>query len=160
MLVFGKVDHGHKPGVISPWVDADFTPIDEYLQMVEGQDHRRFLKTHSPFDGIPYYEECTYLAVMRDTRDMYCSMLNHRDNMNNAEMAQIVMPSGDNAFEKWLGGTLNPDTFDVPSLHGAMHFVNTYWDYQDTTNVHLMHYYDMRIDLKAHIANLARFSGH
>ena len=157
MLVFGKVDHGQKPGVISPWVDADFAPIDEYLQMVEGQDHRRFLKTHSPFDGIPYYEECAYLAVMRDPRDMYCSMLHHRDNMNDAEMAHMVMPSGDDAFEKWLDGTLNPDKFDVQSLHGAMHFFKTYWDYRDATNVHLMHYYDMKIDLKGHIANLADF---
>ena len=54
MLVFGKVDHGMQPGNISPWIDANFEPIDDYLKLVEGQSHRRFIKTHTPFDGIPY----------------------------------------------------------------------------------------------------------
>ena len=32
MLVFGKADHGAMPGMISPWIDAQFAPIEEYLR--------------------------------------------------------------------------------------------------------------------------------
>lgn len=32
MLVFGKVNHGLKSGMISPWIDAQLAPIDDYLQ--------------------------------------------------------------------------------------------------------------------------------
>ncbi len=159
MLVFGKADRGEKPGVISPWVDANFAPIEDYLQMVESQNHRRFLKTHSPFDGVPYYEECQYLVVMRDPRDMYFSMLNHRDNMSEEDLAHMVMPSGETPFESWLNGTLDAQNFDVQSLHGAIHFLKTYWDYKGAPNVHMMHYFDMRTDLKSHIARVADIMG-
>lgn len=155
MLVFGTPEHGQKPGMISPWIDANFAPIDEYLEMVEAQDHRRFIKTHSPLDGIPYYPECQYLVVCRDPRDMYFSMINHRDNMSDEDLAHMVMPSGDSPFESWVNGTLDPDNFDVQSLHGCIHFLKTYWDYRDVPNIHLMHYYDMKQDLRGHIARVA-----
>jgi aryl sulfotransferase len=157
MLVFGKVDHGEKPGSISPWIDSDFAPIDEYLQMVEAQSHRRYIKTHSPFDGIPYYPECSYLVVCRDPRDMYCSMLNHRDNMAEEELAQLVMPSGDDAFNQWLNGTFKPDDFDIQCLEGACHFLKTYWPYRDLPNVQLAHYFDMKNDLRSHVAKVANY---
>jgi len=40
-LVFGTPDHGQQPGVISPWIDANFAPIDDYLANVDAQAHRR-----------------------------------------------------------------------------------------------------------------------
>ena len=46
MLVFGKVDHGIQSSKASPWIDAQFAPIDEYLEQVEAQKHRRYIKTH------------------------------------------------------------------------------------------------------------------
>ena len=159
ILIFGKVDHGEKPGAISPWIDADFAPIDEYLQMVEGQSRRRYIKTHSPFDGIPYYAEYSYLVVCRDPRDMYCSMLNHRDNMKEEDLAQLVMPSGDNPFDQWLNGIFDPSSFDIQCLEGACHFVKTYWPYLDLPNVYLAHYYDIKIDLRGHIAKVATYLG-
>ncbi len=155
MLVFGKADHGEKPGVISPWVDANFAPIEEYLEMVEAQGHRRFLKTHSPLDGLPYYPECTYLVVFRDPRDMFFSMLNHRDNLTNEELAFATIPSGEDAFQKWLDGTFDPENFDLQSLEWLCHFLKTYWDHRDLPNIHLYHYADMKRDLRGHIQRVA-----
>ena len=57
MLVSGKVDHGTQPGLVSPWVDANFVPVEDYLKQVDAQTHRRYMKTHTPFDGIPYFPE-------------------------------------------------------------------------------------------------------
>ena len=155
MLVLGKVDHGIQPGNTAPWIDADFEPIDEYLKLVEAQTHRRFIKTHTPFDGIPYYPECTYFAVFRDPRDMFCSMLNHRDNWVDEDLAFTVFPSGDNAFGDWVTGKLDPDAFDIQSLDGAVHFLKTYWEFRRLSNVHLFHYSEMKHDLKGNIARMA-----
>jgi aryl sulfotransferase len=156
MLIFGKVDHGMQPGVISPWIDAEFAPIEEDLLRVEEQTHRRYIKTHTPLDGIPYHSECTYLVVMRDPRDVYFSGLNHRDNMTDEETAHSAFPSGDNAFSDWLSAVREPDTWDLQSLHSLTHFFKSYWDYRDLPNVHMFHYSDMKRDLTGTIGAMAK----
>lgn len=155
MLVFEKADHGEQPGIISPWIDANFAPVEEYLDMVDSQTHRRFIKTHTPFDGIPYFEECQYLVVCRDPRDMFFSLLNHQDNTSDQELAAALLARSDNTFEDWVSGSLNPENFDLQTLETPTHFLKTYWEYRDLPNVHLFHYYDMKQDLRGHIANLA-----
>ncbi len=155
MLVFGKVDHGTQPGVISPWIDAQFAPIDDYLKQIEAQKHRRYIKTHTPLDGIPYFLDCTYLAVLRDPRDAFFSMLNHRDNMTDAELALGSFPSGPNAFSDWLNREGDPGNWDQQSLAALVHFFNTYWQYRDLPNIHLFHYSDMKRDLNGTIASMA-----
>lgn len=156
MLVFGKVDHGTQPGVISPWIDAQFAPIDDYLKQVEAQTHRRYIKTHTPLDGIPYFPECTYLAVFRDPRDAFFSMLNHRDNMADAELAFSVFPSGPGAFADWLSREGEPGTWDLQALVALVQFFKTYWQCRDLPNIHVFHYSDMKRDLKGAIAAMAK----
>lgn len=159
MLVLGKVDHGMQPGVISPWIDAEFAPIEEYLEQVEAQEHRRYIKTHTPLDGIPFFEECTYLVVFRDPRDVYCSGINHRDNMTDQEVAMSAFPSGPNAFADWLSAVREPGTWDLQSVDSLTHFFKTYWTYRDLPNIHLYHYSDMKRDLRGSIASIAKALG-
>jgi aryl sulfotransferase len=155
MLVFGKADHGAQPGNISPWVDADFAPIEDYLKQIEAQTHRRYLKTHTPFDGIPYHADCVYLVVLRDPRDVYISSCNHRDNMNDQELALKAFPNGPNAFHDWLYETREPGTWDRFNLTNLVDFFKAYWPYRDLENVHLFHYSDMKRDLRKTISAMA-----
>ena len=155
MLIFGKVDHGVQPGNTSPWIDANFEPIEAYLQRINTQPHRRFIKTHTPFDGIPFFPQCTYFAVFRDPRDMFFSILNHRDNWVDKDEAAASFPKGDNAFQDWLTGEFDPNEFDHQTMGGVAHFFKTYWDYRDLPNVHLFHYADMKNDLKSIIGRMA-----
>lgn len=155
MLVFGTADHGGQPGNISPWVDADFAPIEEYLAQIEGQTHRRFLKTHTPFDGIPYHEDCVYLVVLRDPRDVWISSCNHRDNMIDQELALKALPSGPNGFHDWLNETREPGAWDRYNLVALVDFFKSYWPYRDLENVHFFHYSDMKRDLRGAIARMA-----
>lgn len=155
MLVFETHDHGEQPGVISPWIDANFAPIDEYLEQINIQSHRRYIKTHTPLDGIPYFSECTYLVVARDPRDMYFSLRNHRENMADEALASGVLPRGENEFEKWVSGSLDPTDFDRQTLETPTHFLQTYWDYKDVPNIHFFHYFDMKQDMRSHIEKLA-----
>src|ERR1700743_937874 len=59
MIVFGRADIDVKPGVISPWYDANFAPPEAVNAMLEAQTHRRFIKTHTPLDGIPFFADST-----------------------------------------------------------------------------------------------------
>ncbi len=159
MFVFDGPDHGHQPGVVSPWVDAVFSELDDCMAQVEAQHHRRYLKTHTPFDGIPYHEECTYLVIFRDPRDTYFSGSNHRDNMTNQELALAVFPSGEDAFEEWLHKERPDGAWDLTCLDSLCHFMNTYWPYRDLPNVHLFHYSDMKRDLRTAVARMAEATG-
>lgn len=155
MLVFGTTDHGKQVSSISPWIDAAFAPIDAYLAEIDQQAHRRFIKTHTPFDGIPYYPECTYLVIFRDPRDVYLSGINHRDNMTDEELANSVFPSGANAYSDWLHAVREPGTWDLQSVDSLAHFYRSYWPYRDLPNVHIHHYTDMKNELQRAIGSMA-----
>jgi aryl sulfotransferase len=155
-LVFETADHGQQPGVISPWFDAQiFVPLEMDVERIAAQTHRRFLKTHTPLDGIPYFPECTYLVVLRDPRDVFFSGLNHRDNMNDQEIAMGSFPSGPNAFYDWLEREPGPGSWDLISLHAVTHFLESYWPHRHLPNIHMHHYSDMKRDLKGEITKMA-----
>src|SRR5215470_10659968 len=54
----------------SPHVDGRREPIEAVLARIEAQDHRRFLKSHLPFDALPIHDEVHYIHVARDPRDV------------------------------------------------------------------------------------------
>lgn len=155
MLIFGTPDHGKQSSSISPWIDAAFAPLEAYLATVDAQTHRRYLKTHTPFDGIPYYETCPYLVVFRDPRDVFFSGINHRDNMTDQDLANAAFPNGANAFDDWLYKVREPGTWDLQSLDSLTHFFKTYWPYRDLDNVRVYHYADMSRDLRGTIESMA-----
>lgn len=159
MFVFGGPDHGQQPGVVSPWVDAVFSELDDCMAQVEAQTHRRYLKTHTPLDGIPFHEACTYLVIFRDPRDTFFSSINHRNNMNDQELALAAFPSGERAFEDWLEQVRPDGGWDFISLDSLCHFLNSYWPYRDLPNVHLFHYSDMKRDLRTAVAQMAAATG-
>ena len=62
----------------SPWIDRRFPePVEAMVARIEAQSHRRFLKSHLPFDGQPIYDEVKYIHVARDGRDACLSFHNH-----------------------------------------------------------------------------------
>ena len=66
----------------SPWIDARFVPLErDLLAQLDAQEHRRYIKTHSPADCVPIFEECKYITVYRDGRDALMSWANHRGAM-------------------------------------------------------------------------------
>src|SRR5947209_18525809 len=67
---------------ISPWLDMQINAPADVLAMLDAQDHRRFIKSHTPLDGLPYDDRVTYICVGRDPRDVAVSWDNHFENMN------------------------------------------------------------------------------
>jgi len=79
--------------------------------------------------------------------------------MVDQELAYAALPSGPNAFDDWLNGTLEPGTWDRPALAALVHFFNSYWRFRDVENVHLYHYSDLKRDLQGTIASMAAATG-
>ena len=52
----------------------------EVFADLAAQTHRRFIKTHTPLDGIPNDPTVTYICVGRHPRDVALSMDHHIDN--------------------------------------------------------------------------------
>jgi len=49
--------------IISPWLDMQTRPRDDIVADLESQTHRRFIKNHTPLDGIPWESTVTYITV-------------------------------------------------------------------------------------------------
>ena len=70
---------GDAPGpvmTLSPWLEAEFNPFAELRARLDAQTHRRFIKSHTPADGIPFFADASYIFVGRDGRDAFMSMCN------------------------------------------------------------------------------------
>jgi hypothetical protein len=67
---------------LSPWIDMVTRARTEVFADLAAQTHRRFIKTHTPLDGIPNDPAVTYVCVGRDPRDVALSMDHHIDNMD------------------------------------------------------------------------------
>ena len=82
LLIF---DGPHLPAPldeISPWLDMCNRPLAEVRSVLAAQTHRRFIKTHTPLDGVPSHPDVTYLVVGRDPRDVAISYEHHDANMD------------------------------------------------------------------------------
>lgn len=84
LLVFQTPVIGPPLDRISPRLDALTVEREGTLAILEAQQHRRFVKTHTPLDGLPYDDRATYICVGRDPRDVALSWDSH---LANTDMA-------------------------------------------------------------------------
>ena len=82
LLVFQTTDFYQPLDLISPWLDMLTRKRDEVVADLEVQQHRRFIKSHTPLDGLPFDERVTYICVGRDPRDVGLSWDNHMANLD------------------------------------------------------------------------------
>ncbi|CAA9578471.1 MAG: Glycolipid sulfotransferase, partial [uncultured Thermomicrobiales bacterium] len=66
LLVFDGPAFPAPLGEVSPWLDMCNQPLAEVTAALAAQTHRRFVKTHTPLDGLPLHPDVTYLVVGRD----------------------------------------------------------------------------------------------
>ena len=77
MLLLDRGRPRRADGEISPWLDMLIRTDDEVFGLLDGQSHRRFMKTHTPLDGIPRHPSVTYIAVIRHPLDVALSDADH-----------------------------------------------------------------------------------
>lgn len=159
---------------VSPWIDRRFpAPIEEVMARIEAQEHRRFLKSHLPFDGLPLHDEVRYIYVARDGRDACMSFHNHCTAYTPAALAAFdavgaadpalgrtyPRASADPAlfFRAWLTQAVVPGQEDGLPTVSFFDFVRTYWEARRRPNLLLVHYNDLKADLAAEMRRIAAF---
>ncbi len=157
LLIFGRPDLDIKPAVISPWFDANHNPLEKMTAILAAQTHRRFIKTHTPLDGIPYFPQCQYLAVFRDPRDAHFSMRNHALNQVNGRNAHRATKDIGEGFRVWTERPYVEAERDNFSLANMVHHFKTFRCFEHLPNIHLMHYADMQHDLRGEMLRCAAY---
>ena len=168
LLIFKTPSLPKSLAEISPWFDMRMAPVEEILSKYEAQTHRRFIKTHTALDGLPYYDNVTYLFCGRDPRDVFISMQNHGKNQNiPLLMEKLValgitppappeLPDDLNArFQLWLSKPAFPWEEDGFPYWSVFAHSKTFWRYRHLPNIHFLHYADLKRDLAGQMRRLA-----
>lgn len=150
-------------GEMSPWMDLRVPPKPVKLEMVEAQEHRRFLKTHLPVDALVFSPKAKYVYMARDGRDVLWSGYNHHVKANEHFYAAMndtpglvgppmEKPKGDvkEYFHDWL----EKDGYPFWSMWDN---VNSWWEIQDLPNVQLIHFANLKKDMPGEIRKVASF---
>ena len=155
LLIFKDPHHQKKPAMISPWVDSHLMPLGLMNAMLASQNHRRFMKTHTPFDGINYYAASTYIAVYRDPIDVYFSLRNHIQNMNMDVQTEWLEEDVSESFRKWSVAPMVVGASELFTLSEMVHHYRSFIKFKHLPNVHFFHFSDLRRDLLGQLQRLA-----
>jgi aryl sulfotransferase len=79
LLIFQTPELPEPLGDLSPWLDNMAVPHDFVYAQLGEQRHRRFIKTHTPLDGIPLDPRVTYIVTARHPLDMFVSLCRHNE---------------------------------------------------------------------------------
>jgi aryl sulfotransferase len=156
-----------------PWLDQRFQPIDGVIDTLESQRHRRALKSHLPFDGLPIYDEVSYIHVVRDGRDACISYHHQLTGMTPETLARLdkegvedetvgrsyPRPSPDPAqyFHDWLTTGVVAGHDDGCPTTSSFEVERGYWNERHRPNLLLVHYNDLKRDLLGEMRRIARF---
>src|SRR3954468_12955687 len=90
LLIFQTAELPARLDALSPWLDFLATSKDEGYARLAAQDHRRFIKTHTPLDGIPIDDRAIYLVVARQPLDMAVSLYHQGNNIDRDRLQQLT----------------------------------------------------------------------
>jgi aryl sulfotransferase len=178
LLVFQSPDV-RRVDQMSPWLDATiFNPLEDDLATLAAQTHRRFIKSHLPFDALPVWDTVKYIHVGRDGRDARLSWQNHQQGFRPEFVARIAAQAMALAAQRgetltgpppalpedprgyllaWLDeleAALDGPGGAAPAFFG---FEATYWRERRRPNLLLTHYDDLKENLAGEMRRIADF---
>lgn len=169
LLVFGSPELPEPLGRLSPWVDRLTEPQEALFARLDEQRHRRFLKTHTPLDGLPIEPGATYIVVARHPLDAAVSLYHQAANIDRARLRQLVgLPEPETpppprpAVHDWLVEWIEEDpapSESLDSLPGVMWHLTDAWSRRAEPNIVLVRYDDLQADLGGTMRELARRLG-
>jgi aryl sulfotransferase len=171
LLVFQSPALPATLGQLSPWIDAAFiNQVMDTRAIAAALQHRRFLKSHLPFDALPWYPNVKYITVGRDGRDVFMSLWNHYRSYT--EQAYEVLNSVPAAAKDpcprcpddihelwrwWIGRGQFPGETDGYPFGSHFHLLKTYWEFRHLPNLLMLHFNDLKKDLAGEMRRVAAF---
>ncbi|MBV8464232.1 MAG: sulfotransferase domain-containing protein, partial [Acidimicrobiales bacterium] len=144
LLIFQTPELPGPLGSLSPWLDWRVVPVSEVYEQLAAQDHRRFIKTHTPLDGLPVDPRVTYIVPGRHPLDTAVSLYHHSANLDRERIRALTGHSGvpDEQqrlpLHEWLVQWIDedPDPAErLESLPGMVWHVRDAWNRRDTQDV-------------------------
>jgi hypothetical protein len=172
LLVFQTPDLPRPLDLLSPWLEMRLRKKAEVFDLYEAQTQRRFIKSHTPLDGLPAEKGITFISVGRDPRDAALSWNRHMENLDMptafSALAAAIEPGdefappphrrtftdGREALLHWVDDPTPPDEVAM-SLAGTIHHLASFWEVRSRDDVVLLHYDDLRADLEGEMRRLA-----
>ena len=165
LLIFGVPDLPAPLAQLSPWLGHLIEPREDVYAQLDAQKHRRFVKTHTPLDGIPLDPRATYIVTARHPLDMFVSLYHQGDNIDRVKLRQLTgqpepaepprprRPLHDRLVQ-WITDDDDPRAYP-DSLPGLLWHLSDAWARRDAPNVLLVHYDDLSADLEGQMRRLA-----
>jgi aryl sulfotransferase len=172
LLIFQTPELPASLDLLSPWMEMRLRRRREVWDLYEAQAHRRFIKSHTPLDGLPVDQRITYICVGRDPRDVALSWNAHMGNLDFDAMfaalgaaiepddyftAPKVPPDFSDerdAVRYWVDDPAPPEEVAM-SLAGMLRHLAGFWEVRDRDDVVLLHYDDLQADLEGEMRRLA-----
>jgi aryl sulfotransferase len=164
LLIFQTAALPDSLSSMSPWLDWLITPRGEVFDQLAAQSHRRFIKSHTPLDGLPVDAKVTYIVTGRHPLDMAVSLYHQGENLNRARIAELTGRAGPRPVGpriplhqwllEWIESDASPDE-SLDSLRGVMWHLVDAWQRRDRQDVVLVHYEDLVADLEREMRRLA-----
>jgi aryl sulfotransferase len=163
LLVFHSTDLPAPLGVLSPWLDWLVEPRADVLARLEAQRHRRFIKTHTPLDGLPLDYRAAFIVGARHPLDAAVSLYYQGENLDRDLLTRLTGRSSPTTTDhpplrEWLARWIARDAAphdDLDSLPGVMWHLADAWARRHDDNVNLVHYADLSSNLDGTVRNLA-----
>jgi aryl sulfotransferase len=164
LLIFQTSPLPDSLSAMSPWLDWLITPRGDVYDQLAAQAPRRFIKSHTPLDGLPVDPKVTYIVTGRHPLDMAVSLYHQGENLNRERIAELTgQPDpglGANhrpPLHQWLlewieSEASHKETLD--SLRGVMWHLVDAWQRRNRQNVVLVHYEDLVADLNREMRRL------
>lgn len=165
LLIFQRTELPAPLGALSPWLDFLGMPKSEVYGRLAAQHHRRFIKTHTPLDGLPIDDRVTYIVAARHPLDMAVSLYHQGNNVDRERLRTLTgqpapygPPEPRMGPHDWLLGWIRAD--DDPreamdSLPGVIWHLSDAWARRTQPNLLLVHYADLSADLEGQMRRIA-----
>ncbi len=150
---------------LSPWLDWLTAPRHDVFATLDAQRHRRFIKTHTPLDGVPLDPKARYIVVARHPLDVAVSMYHHQANLDRGRLNELTgAPAHDGPqpsrppLREWLLDWIDdqtPPEVELDLMPGIAHHLLDAWRRRHEPNVVLVHYHDLMTDLDGQMRRLA-----
>jgi hypothetical protein len=144
----GRAEFEHVHDIVA-WPDSPdptyAVAVKDETPWKESPTGLRVIKTHLPFDEIPYSPEAHYICVVRDPKDT-CVSAYH---FFRAEGMGPMTPSVPTFVEFFLSPNF--------PFHSWAAFLDGYWKVRDRPNVLVLTYEEMKKDLPGTVRKIAAF---
>jgi aryl sulfotransferase len=153
---------------LSQWLDFRPALLSDIINFYEQQNHRRFIKTHLPLDGLSYFEQVKYIVVGRDVRDVFMSLWNHYYHFTDEVYERVNTDCPSDPFprcptdirdfwQQWVSkGWFEWESEGYPFWSNMRH-IQTWWNFKHLPNILFVHFNDLLSNLEAEIRRIAEF---